>query len=515
MGNFPSAHAAPAGFVSCLHSALPTGAVSLPGDLFYPLVVKPYNLAYSDITPAAVTRPETTDQVSKAVKCASDYGVKVQARSGGHSYGDYSIGGQSGSLVIDLVNFQQFSYDQSTGYATIGSGTLLKDVTKRLHDAGGRAMAHGLCPQVGMGGHATIGGIGPTSRMWGMSLDHVLEAEVVLANGTVVRTNERSSPEIFFALKGAGASFGVITEFKVITRPEPREITQYTYKFELSASHRGLAQMFARWQEFISQPDLSRKFASQFIVHELGLVVQGTYYGPRSEFDALGFDKKVATNASAVSVTADNWLGNVANWATQEAINLVGGVNLPFYAKTLAFRNDTLMSADTIQSVFDQFDSKKKGSKLWVAIFDLAGGAINDVPLDATSYPHRDTLFFLQSYIVGIPKITDQNRQWLNDINGIVERSTPHANYGAYAGYVDPFMENAQTRYWKSNYPRLQQIKSQIDPQDTFHNPQSVVGTVQMQYTAGEVARTFGSSSLAFRTMVYFGYSAWSRIFTN
>ncbi|KAL0061868.1 hypothetical protein AAF712_011310, partial [Marasmius tenuissimus] len=440
MGNFPSAHAAPAGFVSCLHSALPTGAVSLPGDLFYPLVVKPYNLAYSDITPAAVTRPETTDQVSKAVKCASDYGVKVQARSGGHSYGDYSIGGQSGSLVIDLVNFQQFSYDQSTGYATIGSGTLLKDVTKRLHDAGGRAMAHGLCPQ---------------------------------------------------ALKGAGASFGVITEFKVITRPEPREITQYTYKFELSASHRGLAQMFARWQEFISQPDLSRKFASQFIVHELGLVVQGTYYGPRSEFDALGFDKKVATNASAVSITADNWLGNVANWATQEAINLVGGVNLPFYAKTLAFRNDTLMSADTIQSVFDQFDSKKKGSKLWVAIFDLAGGAINDVPLDATSYPHRDTLFFLQSYIVGIPKITDQNHQWLNDINGIIERSTPHANYGAYAGYVDPFMENAQTRYWKSNYPRLQQIKSQIDPQDTFHNPQSVVGTVQMQYTAGEVARTF------------------------
>ncbi|KAK1225697.1 hypothetical protein PQX77_011363 [Marasmius sp. AFHP31] len=411
MGNVPSAHAAPAGFVSCLNSALPTGAVSLPGDLSYPLAVRPHNLAY-DFTPAAVTRPRTTDQVSKAVKCASDYDVKVQARSGGHSYGDYSIGGQSGSLVVDLVNFQQFSYEQSTGYATIGGGTLLKDVTKRLHDVGGRAMAHGLCPQVGIGGHATIGGIGPPSRMWGMSLDHVIEAEVVLANGTVVRTNERSNPEIFFALKGAGASFGVITEFKVITHPEPKEITQYTYKFELSASHRDLAQMYARWQEFISQPDLSRKFASQFIVYELGLIVQGTYFGPRSEFDVLGFDEKVVTgnaNASSVSVsiTANDWLGNVANWATQEPINLFGGVRVPFYAKSLAFRNDTLMSPDTIQSVFNLFDSNNKGSKLWFAIFDLAGGAINDVPLDATSYTHRDTLFFLQSYIIGTPRTGD------------------------------------------------------------------------------------------------------------
>ncbi|KAL0565428.1 hypothetical protein V5O48_016592, partial [Marasmius crinis-equi] len=147
MGNSPST---PTAFESCLNSALPASAISVPGDLFYhSFAVKPYNLAYDDITPAAVVRPKTTEEVSRVVRCATDNAIKVQARSGGHSYGDYSIGGQSGSLIVDMVNFQQFSYDRTTERAIIGSGTLLGDLTQRLHDAApeGRAMGHGLCPQ--------------------------------------------------------------------------------------------------------------------------------------------------------------------------------------------------------------------------------------------------------------------------------------------------------------------------------------------------------------------------------
>ena len=72
-----------------------------------------------------------------------------------------------------MKHFQQFSMDRKTWRATIGGGTLLGDVTKRLHDAGNRAISHGTCPQVGIGGHATIGGLGPTSRQWGSALDHV------------------------------------------------------------------------------------------------------------------------------------------------------------------------------------------------------------------------------------------------------------------------------------------------------------------------------------------------------
>lgn len=70
------------------------------------------------------------------------------------------IGGQDNTIVVDMKHFQHFSMDKSTWQATVGGGTLLEHVTKRLHENGNRAMAHGTCPQVGIGGHATIGGLG-------------------------------------------------------------------------------------------------------------------------------------------------------------------------------------------------------------------------------------------------------------------------------------------------------------------------------------------------------------------
>src|SRR4051812_6698288 len=192
--------------------------------------------------------------------------------------GDIGIGGTDGVIVVDLKNFQQFSIDRSSWQATIGGGTLLGDVTKRLHENGKRAMAHGTCPQVGIGGHATIGGLGPTSRMWGAALDHVEEVQVVLANSSIVRASERENPDVFFALKGAGASFGIITEFKVRTEAEPGEAVLYNYSI-LAGDAAGKGTAFKKWQSLVSDPTLSRKFASQFIITELGVIVYGTFFG--------------------------------------------------------------------------------------------------------------------------------------------------------------------------------------------------------------------------------------------
>lgn len=117
--------------------------------------------------------------------------------------------------------------DESTYTATLGSGLRLDDVTHKLYGAGKRAMAHGVCPQVGSGGHFTIGGLGPTSRQWGSSLDHIEEAEVVLANSSIVRASDKQYQDVFFAIKGAAASFGIVTEFKVRTEPAPGLGVQY------------------------------------------------------------------------------------------------------------------------------------------------------------------------------------------------------------------------------------------------------------------------------------------------
>lgn len=95
-----------------------------------------------------------------------------------------------------MKNFQSFSMDTTTWNATIGAGTLLEDVTKKLSDAGGRAIAHGVCPQVGTGSHLTIGGFGPLSRMWGTALDHVLSVQVVLADSRIVRASATENPDV-------------------------------------------------------------------------------------------------------------------------------------------------------------------------------------------------------------------------------------------------------------------------------------------------------------------------------
>ena len=125
--------------------------LTFPQDVDYLSKTKTYNLDYP-VHPAAIVLPRTVEQVSATVQCAVKAGVKVQPRSGGHSFANYCLGGVDGALLVDLVHLQKFKMDTSTWRATIRAGTLLGDVTKHLHHAGQHAIAHGICPQVGIGG---------------------------------------------------------------------------------------------------------------------------------------------------------------------------------------------------------------------------------------------------------------------------------------------------------------------------------------------------------------------------
>ncbi|ORY13522.1 putative glucooligosaccharide oxidase [Clohesyomyces aquaticus] len=434
--------------------------------------VKPYNLDIP-ITPAAVTYPQTVDHVAAIVKCAVDNNLKVQPRCGGHSYANYGIGGQDQAIVVDLKNFKQFSMNNSTWQATIGGGTLLGDVTKKLHDAGGRAMAHGTCPQVGIGGHATIGGLGPSSRMWGTALDHVQEIQVVLANSTIVRASETEHSDVFWAMKGAGASFGIITEFKVRTQAEPGESVLYSYSITAGTAA-AKANAFKQWQALVSDPNLSRKFASQFVLSDLGVIITGTFFGSKAEYDSLNIEGRLPKKEGSVVVFKD-WLGLVSHWAEDVALQVGGGVASNFYSKSFAYTPDDLLSDAAVDKLFDYVDKTDKGTPVWFVIFDLAGGAVNDVAPTATSYGHRDALFYSQSYAVNLfGRVTPTIRSFLTGFNKVIQDGLPGHSLGAYAGYVDPALTNGQESYWRGNYPRLQQIKAAVDPKDLFHNPQSV-----------------------------------------
>jgi FAD/FMN-containing dehydrogenase len=136
--------------------------------------------------------------------------------SGGHSFAGYSC---RRGIVIDVTPMA--SVVVAGGVAQVGAGVRLGDLYERL-GAHGLTVPAGTCPSVGIGGLALGGGHGILGRAWGLTLDHLLGAQVVLADGRVVVCDEQHHPDLFWALRGAGAgNFGVVTSFSFQPRPAP------------------------------------------------------------------------------------------------------------------------------------------------------------------------------------------------------------------------------------------------------------------------------------------------------
>ncbi|ROV89849.1 hypothetical protein VMCG_09493 [Cytospora schulzeri] len=438
--------------------------------------VKRFNLAI-DVTPEAVIRPISTEEVAAAVQCAADNGYKVQAKSGGHSYANFGFG--AGALTIDLVNLQQYSMNETTWYATIGAGMKLGNIDTNLTQTG-RAFAHGVCPGVGIGGHATIrltdvlqkGGLGPMSRMWGSTLDHVVEVEVVTANGTVLRASEDENSDLFLGLRGAGASFGIITEFVMKTHPAPGDVVQYTFEFTIGEDAAELANAYMTWQDLVADPDLDRRFGTELILWSGGIIITGTFYGTQDEFEASGIQQRLPENGT---ITLMDWLGSLADWAEKEALYL-SDTPTDFYSKSLGFRKEDLLTEENATALFEYTHGLDKGTLLWFIIFDATGGAVADVPLNATGYAHRDKIFFYQSYAIDLLYLSDTTRSFLSDFHDKLVTMLPSSGTrGTYPGYVDLNISGIpQEQYWEANLPVLEGIKSEWDPNNIFHNPQSV-----------------------------------------
>lgn len=364
----------------------------------------------------------------------------------------------------------------STQVATMGAGTLLEDVTTRLYDAGKRAMPHGSCPQVGSGGHFTIGGLGPTSRQWGTSLDRIEEVEIVLADSSIIRASENQNQDAFFAVRGAAAGFGIVTEFKIRTEPAPDTAVQYVYRFNMGSTAER-AQLLKDWQDFVSNSSLSRKFSSLLTIMDGTILLTGTFYGTEAEFDQLGIKDHFPVNGPGDVTVVDDWLSMTGKAIEELALNIAGGIPTHFYAKSMGFTPDTLMPSSTIDELVHYLDTADKGSLLWFINVDLEAGAINDVPANATAYAHREVLYWVQTYILNLfGDVSQTSLDFLDGLNRLVCKSVPEACERAYPGYVDPFLVDAQQAYWGSNLPILREIKAAVDPNDVFHNPQSVVG---------------------------------------
>ncbi|QRW20181.1 FAD-binding domain protein [Rhizoctonia solani] len=168
--------------------------------------------------PAAIVYSTGVQDVQVAVQCGASSGTPVVARSGGHSYAAYGTGGQDASLVIDLSRMASLTLNNLTGEATAQTGIKLGPLAQGLWDQGRRALPHGICPYVSYD---------TTEHDTFETIVYILSrvrAEVVLANGTVATAAFDRNPDLYWALRGAGPSFGIVTAWTYATLPAPNSI---------------------------------------------------------------------------------------------------------------------------------------------------------------------------------------------------------------------------------------------------------------------------------------------------
>jgi len=193
-----------------LHDAL-KGKVLLPGDLGYTQARQIWNGAV-DRTPAAFARCETREDVQAAIATARAHGVPLSVRGGGYDWAGRSL--RRDGFVIDLSAMRHVSVDPAEQIATVGGGATAADVTSAAAPHGLVAVT-GTTGGIGMVGLTLAGGYGPLSGRYGLALDNLLSAEIVLANGQIVTASATENSELFWALRGGGGNFGVVTSMRV------------------------------------------------------------------------------------------------------------------------------------------------------------------------------------------------------------------------------------------------------------------------------------------------------------
>jgi hypothetical protein len=468
---------------SCLSSAnldpvFPSSSVYAADTLAYN-----HRLAYK---PAAVVYPSTVQDVAKAVECASQAGIKVAARSGGHSYAANGIGGQDGSLVVDLKNIKSIQVSSSTQTAVFGTGIRLGDLALALYNGGHQAIAHGTCPYVGTGGHLGCGGFGFPSRMWGLALDAVIAAQVVLANGTLVTASNSQNQDVFFAIRGAAPSFGIVTSITIKTQPAPSSNILFQYVFD--ASNTAIAvQTFLAYQNFGAN-SAPPQLGIQVELDSGYFSVSGVYYGTKTQFNAAikPFLAAVPKAPTSSSTKTYDWLGILTQLAGSD-----GSLNTStkpdesdtFYAKSLVVDENAPLTEAALTSFFTYLNGPGvKSDTSWFIEADLWGGpnsAVNAVSSTASAFAQRSALYTFQIYASSSNNAPPYPTDGISFVDGIVNSITskmPNTQFGGYSCYVDPQLSaaDAHKAYYADNLPRLQSIKTSVDPDNTFSFPQAI-----------------------------------------
>jgi len=462
-------HSAPAGptdVIAALRAGL-KGQVITPEDPGYDAARTVFSGAI-DRRPAAIARPRDAAEVSRVVLFAREAGLDLAVRSGGHSGPGHSV--CDGGIVLDLAAMRALDIDvqRRTAWAETGLTAGEYAVATGAH---GLVTGLGDTGSVGIGGITLGGGIGYLVRKYGLTIDDVLAADVVTADGRLVRTDAENHPDLFWAIRGGGGNFGVVTRFQYRLHPLP---TVVAGMLMLPASPQLVAAFLAQAQAAPDElstmamvmPAMPMPFVPAEQHGQLVVMALLCYAG-----DAEAGERAIAPFRALATPIVDM----IEPKPYPELFPSDEEDYHPIAAGRTLFLDD--VDHDTADTILQRLHTSD--APMRVVQLRALGGAAARVPADATAYAHRQSRILVNiAAFYQAPAELPTRQAWVDDLTATLRQQ----DTGAYVNFLGEEGEaGLRAAYPGTTLDRLRDIKRRYDPTNLFrlnHNiPPATSGT--------------------------------------
>jgi FAD/FMN-containing dehydrogenase len=443
------------------------GELITPADPRYDDARAVYN-GMIDKRPAAIARCRDVADVLACVRFAREYDVTLAVRGGGHSAA--GLGVWNDALVVDLSLLRSTTIDPEHRTVRVDAGATLADLDHAT-GAFGMAVPSGFLANTGIAGLALGGGVGYLTRRFGLTADNLLAADVVLADGTFVTASENSHPDLFWALRGGGGNFGIVTSFTFRCHPvgENGTIIGGPVFYDIADTPEvmrwyrellpTLPEELSGWFALVTIPPVP-SFPEQLWGRKACAIVW-CYTGPHDRADAVLAPIREYGSPLVMGIAPMPFA------ALQSAFDPLYPPGLQWY-----WRSDVFTEiSDAAIEVHRRYGEKLPTGHSTKHLYPIDGAAAR-VPADATAFPYRDGGW--AGVIVGVdpdPANAELIAQWARaywtDLH-------PTSAGGAYVNFLMDEGEDRVRASYGGNYERLVQVKGRYDPENTFHVNQNI-----------------------------------------
>jgi len=442
-----------------------SGEVVGPRDPEYDEARAVYN-AMIDRGPALIARCRSVGDVRAALEAGRDAGSPIAVRGGGHS--GPGFGTIDGGVVIDLSPMRTVEVDPDRRTARVQGGATLGALDAATHEHG-LATPAGIIASTGVGGLTLGGGHGYLSRRYGLTIDNLLEAEVTLADGRSVRASETEHPDLFWALRGGGGNFGIVTSFTFRLHPVRNVICGPT-AWPASAT----ADVLSWYRDFMpaQDEDLFGFFATMtvppvdtfpepFHLHKACAVVWCYLGDPADAGDVFAGVRDMEP--------AFDGIGEAPYPGLQSAFDGLYPRGLQWYWRGDLFRTVPDGAVEAHARFAEELPTMHSAMHLYPI-----DGAVNKVGSGDTAWAYRDVTF--SQVIVGVdpdPANVPALKRWAVDY---WEATHPYSVGAAYANFMmdDEGQERVRAAYG-TNYDRLAEVKATYDPDNVLRANQNIL----------------------------------------